>query len=37
MRIVEMKTEFAFDRHKKVDLGLVLDFILRTPRTMAGC
>lgn len=36
-RIVGMKTEFAFDRHRNVDLGLALSFAFKTARFIAGC
>ena len=36
-RIVEMKTEFEFDRMKKVVLRSVLDFNLFSARIIAGC
>jgi hypothetical protein len=34
-RIVEMNTELAFDKHKKVVLPVAFRFV--TPRTIAGC
>ena len=36
-KIVGMNTEFAFDRHKKVDLGLAFAFAFETARFIAGC
>ena len=36
-RIVLMNTELAFERHRKVVLGLVFSFALVTARTIAGC
>jgi hypothetical protein len=37
LRIVEMKTEFAFERQRKVVFGLACSLALRTARFIAGC
>ncbi len=37
LRMVDMNTELAFDRHRKVDLGFDFDFVSRTARIIAGC
>lgn len=36
-KIVDMKMEFAFERHKKVVFGLAAALIFDTARIMAGC